>query len=412
MTYIPVHGSLGPVRTYLTTLGFPVPASGSLGSLALRGSYKAGARLVVITAGQRYVYFVISDFQAVDNFLHAIPVVPAIQTLHVVGDQVEGPYPDYQKSVAMNAIVSANPRSVNPLYASAGYVVPYLREWPDATDPFGLSWDQSNILALSVEPIAGNNPFFAEMIPVPRTLGAEYTKFSQRSRGMLYGYYGTGSARGVSSPYDISWPYQYRNAAGAWNSRAQLKPYPHYFSSAAAEPDDGTYPEAQVATGTAGMISVPIFYPDPWILLRATTEYPNLGASGYAPGSRGGQYSFCGRSFDADTGTQGTFTIEIRGIYPGLGDVLLHSVLVSSGALLWGPVASGTWSGIVLPTDGTGAACSHYLKLIPTNPGPNVYTYLTYGSGAVIASSTQVPWGHTVVTGNLVAPGGLIAPFY
>lgn len=412
-TYVNVHGSAGTVRTYLTTLGSPIPASGALGSLSLRGSYKAGARLVVITAGQRYVYFVISDFQAVDNFLHAIPVAPAIQALHVVGDQVEGPYPAYQKIVAMNAIVSANPRSVNPSYASAGYVVPYLREWPDATDPFGLSWNQSSILALSVAPVAGDNPFFAAMMPVPRTIGAEYTKLNQRSLGIYDGYYATG--QGSSSPYFIQWVTNYRTAtalqprSGLSYLRQQWRPIPHYFTSAVADPDDSTNLGAQVATGTQDVSSLA-----PWTFLRATTEYPVSGnkVSTVAVGSRGGQYSFCGYSFDSTMGTLDSFTVQIRGNIPGLGDTLLHSVLVSSGATTWGAVVSGTWAGVVVPTDGTGTACTYYLRIIPTNPGANVYTYLTYGSGAVIASSTQVPWGHTVVTGNLVAPGGLIAPFY
>lgn len=400
-TYIRTHGAVGTPLTYSAELASPIPSSGSIGSLRLdrSTSYRSGDRFVVITGGQRYSYYATAS-TADGAYSNSVPVYPAIQVLHAIGDDVEYKYPGLLKINGMNAVLTVNCNSADVTPAARRLVVPYVTDWPNATDPIGLAWDQSNLLALYLNPISTTGAPESP-IPVPRSIDPSYTQFSVRSLGLIGGYYVTGYFGGVI----------YRNKTSTFSrSQAALR---HTFGYYLAEPDATAFPSAQVATYSDPVITG---FAAPWQLLRAATEPDSLTtqkATANAVGTRGGAYSFCGFCYDPSTGLSHGFNIEIRALLDGAaigsaGDVLLHSVAVSSGSP-FGSVVTGTWAGDVLPS--VGGVSSYYLKGVQGGGGINTFIHLTYASNALIAVSAQVPWLYHVVTGNLHAPGGMINPY-
>jgi hypothetical protein len=254
-------------------------------------------------------------------------------------------------------------------------------------------------------------------IPVPRAIGAEYTHFSQRSLGLTDGYYVFERA-----DYPLVQGTEYRDATSQrsryslpnlrWDWRAK----PQIFSTVNADADDTIGSEIVETNGPQTITN----WPTAWQrLVRMTGDVPQTGiesggvtTGAFGVGCRGGRYSFCG--YGGDTSGYCGYTIEIRAIMPGLGDILIHSVTgASSGSFPgFGAVVTGTWSGVVIPTDASGTPAQFYLKAIANTADPFNSVRLTHGSNVVIATSTQVPWHYHIITGNDNAPGGLIAPFY
>ena len=436
--YVSVHGEapivFGNAPTYgIQTLGSPVPPSGSLGSLKLSTTFpvqfRVGDRLTVKTGGIEYVYYSSVEVLTSYNGSVSLAVYPAIQTTHSVGDNVIFPLSDVLKYQAINAIVSVNYNSADVSVPGAvptrrRRVLPWIRAWPWTTDSYGLSWDQPNIMALMLKPVQASVDFDNATagqpwnIPVPRVIGSEYTKFTPRSLGQASGYYRTGATSTLGpalADYDTLFPTEYRDAVSV-RSRSTLSslrqlwfPRPQRFSFDVADPD--TVPNGSF-TPTANSRTI---YGPSWQLIRMASDTPNMSGTSqetaYGVGARGGRYSICGYYYDNTLGGPSGFAVEVRAIVPGLGDILINSIACTSGptAFTYGPVATGTWSGVVLPTDASGTCAEFYLLVRVANPGS---ISLTYGSHVVIADSTQVPWSHHVVTGNEHAPGGLIAPFY
>ena len=437
--YVSVHGERGFFVGGL--LGSPVPPSGSLGSLRLSGSFpvqiRVGDKITVSTSGVTYVYY--SSVELLTGYAWSafVAVFPAIQTAHAVSDTVRFTRLSVGKMQAMNAIVSANCNSADISVPGAvpnrrRGVLPWVRDWPWATDPYGLSWDQSNIMSLLLKPVYNSvdfdNPTAGQPwnVPVPRAIGSEYEKFSPRLLGQALGDYREGATEGVGpglSDYDVLFPNENR-AADSVSSRATLPllrgyplrllwfPRPQIFSFDVADAD--TVPNGSISPLWNERINSSYMSVYQWSLIRMASDRVTFSAEktvALGVGSRGGRYSVCGYFYDNATGSPGPFAVEVRAIVPGLGDVLIHSIACTSGAVAYtyGPVVTGTWSGVVVPTDLTGTCAEFYVLVRVPNDGS---IRLTYGSNIVVADSTQVPWAHHVVTGNLVAPGGLIAPFY
>lgn len=439
--YVNVHGSAGGYFT--TGLSTPIPGSGAMGSLRIGGLFpvgviRVGDKITVYTAGVTYVYYsTVEIVTAGYPWAASVAVAPAIQTTHAVSDFVVLARLPVGKMLAMNAIVSANYSSAD-ISAPGAFpnrrrgVLPWVRDWPWATDPYGISWDQSNIMALMLKPVYNSVDFddpgagMPWNVPVPRSIGNEYTKFSPRSLGQARGYNreGANAQLGPSlGDYDVLFPQESRTADSVRN-RSTLpllrgyplsflwSPRPQIFSFDVAEPD--TVPYGSISPLWNERINSSYMSVYQWSLIRMASDRVTFSAEktvALGVGSRGGRYSVCGYFYDNATGAPGPFAVEVRAIVPGLGDVLIHSIACTSGAVsyTYGPVVTGTWLGVVVPTDLTGTCAEFYVLVRVPNDGS---IRLTYGSNIVVADSTQVPWAHHVITGNLVAPGGLIAPFY
>jgi hypothetical protein len=411
--YVSVHGERVPFDN--SGLSSPVPSIGSLGSLRFGGwlpvQIRIGDKITVRTSGVTYSYYASIDLLNGYAWSASVPVYPAIQAAHSIGDFVTFVRNPVGKMLAMNAIVSGNCNSVDISDPTAiprrrREVLPWVRNWPWATDPYGISWDQSNIMALMLKPVHASVDFDDATagqpwnIPVPRAIGAEYTKFNPRTLGQVMGDYRAGASSTLGpalADYEVLFPSENRTADSVRSrgtlpsNRAGWQPLPQSFPLVVADPDDATNPSTSCVGG------VPI--------LGATHVNTRSGTSGDGPGCRGGRYSLC-----VNAGGFGlTVNFEIRAIVPGLGDILIHSVACVSGPGFpgsnWGAIYTGTWSGVVLPTDATGTLCLFYVR-------PDINCSITYNSRVTVAASTNVPWAHHVVTGNDHAPGGLIAPFY
>lgn len=432
--YLPLHGESPGFQS--GALGSPVPPSGSLGSVRLSGSFpvqfKTGDKITIFTGGIAYVYYSTTEILTGYTYSVYVPVWPEIQTTHLASDTWVLQRRLVSPLAAMNAIVTANCNSADISVPGAApnrrrNVLPWVRAWPWAADQYGISWGQSGLLALIVKPIYAatdfDDPTVGQYwnIPVPRAIGAEYTQFSPRSLGQSYGYYRTAATAAVGpslSDYDVLFPTEYRDQTSV-RGRATLsalrqrwQPLPQVFSLDVADPNtvpNGSFSPTANSRITAGSMS---FYQ--WQLVRMATEnyaFPSAQTTAYGVGSRGGRYSICGYYYDNTLGGPSGFSVEVRAIVPGLGDILITSIACTSGAtaFAYGPVTTGTWAGVVVPTALTGTCVEFYILVRVANSGS---ISLTYGSHVVVADSVQVPWAHHVITGNDHAPGGLIAPFY
>ena len=434
--YVSVHGERDTF--FRTGLGTPIPPSGAMGSLRISGLLpvgviRVGDKIAVTTSGVTYVYY--STVEIVTTgypWAASVAVSPAIQTTHVLSDLVVLTRLLVGKMLAMNAIVSANYNSADvvdpgPVLRRRREVLPWVRPWPWAADPYGISWDQSNIMALMVKPVYSAVDFddpgagMLWNIPVPRAIGSEYTKFSPRLLGQARGDYRTGASANLFSSTvdaDVLFPNENRTADSVRSrltiveNRRGWTPRPQVFTFDDADPDTvpngSIFPSRNVRINSNSMSGG-----SQWALIRMASErvtFSSMKTTAEGVGSRGGRYSICGYYHDNINGPS-PFEVEVRAIVPGLGDILIHSITCTSGAVsyTYGPIVTGTWSGIVIPTDLSGTVAEFYTLIRVPNDGS---LSLTYGSNIVVADSTQVPWAHHVITGNLVAPGGLIAPFY
>jgi hypothetical protein len=409
---------------YLDT---PIPAVGVVGSITLLpggcqiNTIKKGDKITIVppSSSVRYEYTATEDAQATTagNGL-TVAVLPAMQINHGRYSSVWGPVPAFRRYSAINVIQALNPTDKRTYSLDAPFCVPYVEPWPWSADPNGVPWDKDNLLALSfvqqnsfghrdsnIDLASFSNGSYGagDFIPVPRILGSEYTKFTAKYFGTS-GYAGLGgiggSGRGYCGGKDAM--ASFRTDTGIksrdvntmptsdprWKQTAWHPRRPK-FSTHVTGPSEGNTGILFQQSGSQGVL--------PWPGSSSGLEIAVVG-------SRGGYYSIKG--YSGNGASHGGFTIRVYQEDPGYSTILLATIVVADGYNYPAPVTTGTWSAVVLPTvPGTVVKC--YCVITPDIAGPISAVGLLF-----VAESTNVPWCHHVVTGNLVAPGGLIAPFY
>ena len=446
-------------NTFLTA---PIPPISTIGQIRVLNArqIKSGEKITIVSAaGVFYEYFATSDIQVVDSTTPGyadIPVLPAMQATHAVFDKVYLANDKRPMQRGLNAIGDIRPFSAygkpdGESNTTPAQCVPHLRSWPWSTDIHGIPYDQSNILALSFYQVqsafvatkelnniwdystspptlTGSNIDYGayartdeerNLIAVPKTIPlSTYTALTPRQiysqvtyqsipRG---GYYGgmPASAYGVSDACRF-----YRTATDNKNRSITLSPTKADWlaqSYQQVSPAPLTGSPHNVGSGVG-------FYPaeDPATKIMANFK-PFFATPGltntfnYGCGSRGGTYSiqaigYNGSGFFGQPSS--ACTIEIWMTRPGQSDIMLASLSFPARSL-GDPytVQEGTWSGVQAPT-ANGTCCQLYAK------GYCVDTIvMSDPSKCTVMPSTQVPYVFGITTGNLVAPGGLIAPFY
>lgn len=405
----------------------PIPAIGTVGSFVIRAATVTPPNIYQIPAVKKgdklktsdgYTYYATEDVQAAnEGDSITIPVTPAMQATHANQTRVNGAAPKFIAAGGCSVIRQLNPQT-KTLGSNQDYTQcrPYVQPWPWDTDPCGIPWDKDNLLALSF--YAPNFPShkdydvdfaslstayasFPDMIPVPRTIGAEYTPMTPR--------YFAAQAFGPRGYYGAN-----EQAFGYWRTNTDVINRSQY----AQLPTDSRWRqmkwrplqmkfETRTATAAAGGIafttSSSFARGNPGLL------WPGTQGAWAVPGSRGGRYSFGGwSSVPGAPGTYSGVTVQVWQENPGFADVMLFSAHVNDGHTGPPPITTGTWSSVVLPTV-PGSVVKCYMVIIPDI---GVMANCNVGGYICVSESTQVPWCHHVVTGNLVAPGGLIAPFY
>jgi hypothetical protein len=241
-------------------------------------------------------------------------------------------------------------------------------------------------------------------MPVPKVIGAEYTLMTPRKMGQFYTY----EQRNTFEPpdtvhYNHPSYLRFRTATSNW-ARDHEAAYASRYNWQARPQTIFSYSANNNPYSGGSLLT--------WDTVTGRISGGLAGAVPYINGVRGGQYSICGQCYDSASGNYTGFTIDVMlDDSGGAGQVLLKSIVVP-GAGSTGPwtVVTGTWAGVVLPT--TPGVCREvYLKCTPGIPGAT-FVAIFGGSGVLVSESTNVPWCVSVATGDKVAPGGLIAPFY
>jgi hypothetical protein len=430
------------------TLDLPIPAIATNGTLKIKtvaGSHKfgrkinAGSKIVVKTGATYYAYYSLADI-AVKNFdeVISIPVSPPIQAVHAEFNDVELPSEKYHQRIGETVIGPMLSSSVGSsrLYADALYVadtdqlgtgLPYVRDWPDTNDPLGVPWGQSDLLALSFFPPNGGShretgdayavsnivdsasgltyQFWGiqDVLPVPRILSAAYTHLTRRA-GARYRVNEFASKFAQRDDYFNDFE-RHRTATGNHWRVSSFGPFPHdrYVWQPSVQLFGNRLSVTNSFSGTGGSLAY-----DPGTGYVNLVAAMNNGLSNRWAGSRGGYYSLSGYA-SGPSGTCG-FSLEIWTTNPGGSDIKLLTAAVPDGS--GGPVrVSGTWTDLRLPTN-EGTCGVLYAKAYPTDPtSTGIFLHDTRGPISIFATG-NIPWCYSIVTGNLVAPGGLIAPFY
>lgn len=438
--WITAKTSFRPLPNYPYNLLAPIPSIGTSGPFLfnyydiLGALIKKGDEVIIVTGGVRYSYFAIADVycSGIDTPSptqpKSITVSPNVLVAHSAGDQIILPAKPYSRRVGGNVIGPHLPVSVGwwrpssdaewASYVGSHLPVPYVRPWPDSVDPQGVPWDKDSLYALSItvlnssghasDTFVSRTVFdtgtqanytvwnYTDMMPVPRSPGVEYTRLGVRD-WVSFGLVRTPSTvkyRQVSlSPQRYAWRTWGRSAGESeaqWHNRLS-PPNNDYVPGEDLSWDAGT-----------GVISHPT-------LARWQT------GRDYGQGVRGGRYSLSGYA-STGAGFSG-FTIEVWMSNPGGSDILLHSIPVTLGAVPGGDsdVVTGAWSGVHYPAT-SGTAVALYCKLTGVSSPTAVHMRgMSFDNGHCLITvfpTTQVPYHTTVITGNTVAPGGLIAPFY
>ena len=425
-----------PVSVLVT----PIPGVGTSGTLKIGGvrvvSIKKGDKITVRnTDGTVWVYFSNVDIQHADLLQPSMDVAvsPLIQAVHSTSSTVVVSGKKHVRKYGYTVIGDFAPNSAKgdpdgTTYFSGVTAFPHLRPWPWASDIHGIPYDQANLLALSfyntrslVGPTLESNPVYdaygnltsndyaygayarteeeRALLPVPKTMAAAYTRLIERQ---VYGglYYPSG-------PYPQAPVLEYYRTATVRKDRLVTLAANRYHWRTCAPI---FFAPALPINATTGLYSA--VYADP---VTGVSPYSFGGWSGgpttaHGPGVRGGTYCISCSGLTYPNSMTDVITAEIWMTRPGQSDVLLKSLSFPSKPYTDPKdVLTGTWAGVQMPT-ANGTCCTTYMKFFSSGDPANI-TMEQY-SGYTLLPSTQVPWAHSVATGNLVAPGGLIAPFY
>jgi hypothetical protein len=436
-----------PVGPFLRLLA-PIPGVGVVGSLRVlpaRAAKKGEKITVISSAGVFYEYFASADVQVTDSTTPGyadIPVLPAIQAAHVAFNTIYltgSPEPVKRGFSVIGDVFpfSASGKPDGESNLNLIHCVPHLRAWPWATDIHGIPYDQANLLALSLWQVQSANVATKEqnnvwdystspptlissnlnygayartneerrLIPVPKTIPSDYTLLTARNMyGLNSGYYSMANGYGYMLPQKSG---LYRTATDrksrstlAFNrmdwapaSHEQIAPSPTTSNSHDLGGGYGFYAGEDPATK---------------IMANWRPFFATIGLSGtfnYGTGSRGGTYTL---SATAPGGGGGlACTIEIWMKIPGAADVMLstHSFPARSFTDPY-TIREGVFTNLQMPA-APGICCELYAKGYSA-----AAIIISNVSKCTIMPSTQVPFVHSMTTRNLVAPGGLIAPFY
>lgn len=442
LAYSPVYPIGG-----LTT---PIPGVGTSGTLKITTGFggfatktttvKKGDKITVYNAdGSEWVYFSTVDIQQNDLLSPSIDVEvsPLIQAVHTASSGVRVSGKKHSSKYGYNIIGDFIPDSAKGQAAggtnTGSYCLPHVRPWPWATDIHGIAYDQANLLALSFirvssldSPSYESNPVYdaygnivsdnylygayprtreeRALVPVPRTMPIDYTRLTSRQvyGGLLYSSFAP-----YPQIYLLAPILKYsRNATGAKDRSSTLAQARYFW---------------QANSGVHGSYSLPInattgLYPTVYAdSVTGVSPYTFGGwasvySSTYGPGVRGGTYCLSCSGLTYPNVMTDVITTEIWMTRPGQSDVLLKSLTFPSKPYTDPKdILSGTWSGAQTPA-APGTCCTTYMKFFSSGDPVNIT--MGENSGYTLLPSTQVPFPHSVATGNLVAPGGLIAPFY
>ena len=436
-------------RTYapgypVGVLAVPIPGIGTSGTLKIAAlsvlakttSIKKGDKITVYnTDGSVWVYFSDVDIQQNDLLQPSIDVAvsPLIQAVHSTSAGVTVSGKKHVRQYGYNIIGDFVPNSAKgdpdgTTYLSGVTAFPHLRPWPWATDIHGIPYDQANLLGLSfyntrslVSPTKESNPVYdaygnltsndyaygaysrtneeRALIPVPKTIPVDYTKLTARQvfSGTVY----------PSGAYPLPPVLQYYRTATARKNRLATMANSKYFWQPTAPI---FYSPALAINATSGGYGNVYADPVTGVSPSAFGGWGSALSTAYGPGVRGGTYCISCTGVTYPNAFTDVITAEIWMTRPGQSDAMLKSLSFPSKT--YGDpkdVLTGTWSGVQIPT-AHGTCCTTYMKFFSSGDPANITTSDT--SGYTLMPSTQVPFPHTVVTGNLVAPGGLIAPFY
>ena len=431
-------------------LNTPIPGVGVLGSLTLLNtpvsecSVAKGSKITVTTSGTKYIYYATADIQATDQTTPlVIPVAPAIQAVHAYGNNVYISGRKLTKQYGVSAIgdilpISAKGKADGESNPDLLVCVPHLRAWPWATDIHGIPYDQANLLALSFHQVqshfvatkevntiwdystfppsvlSANVDYGAyartneerRLIAVPKIMDAAYTRLSPRqANGGGLCYY-SGNASGTSLPY-----YYFRSGTDRKLRGNTLAPEKADWLTYAVPQTKGT------PTGTPHDLGGGygfLMSPDPVTKICANGRpfFPSASISGYSTaygaGCRGGSYSLSVMgNYGFGGGASSNVDLEAWMTRPGQSDVLLLSLNFPARAI-GDPytIREGVFTNLQMPT-AHGTCCQLYYKAYCADP-----VIMSGASIFNVMPTTQIPYAYHVSTGNLVAPGGLIAPFY
>lgn len=432
-------------------LDLPIPGVGTNGTFKFKAvafdsgkfgrKINVGSEIIVKTGSVYYTYYSLADIPA-KNFDETIsvPVYPPIQAAHLEDNSVILDPEKFQQRVGETVIGPMLSTSVGStrLYADAlyesetnlnGQGMPYVRDWPEANDPIGIPWGQSDLLALSFRPLNGgdhrevddayksSNVYFApsglthqvwtnlDRLPVPRVISSAYTKRTRRDDAR---YRVNETSFGTADDYYNDFE-RFRTATGNhWRvSSFGAFPYARYHWLPGVQAFTNKLSVTNSTSGTGG----PMGY-NPGTGLINNVARMNGYISNIWSGSRGGRYSLSGFAAGSPGGTCG-FTLEVWTTNPGGSDIMLKSIVVPDCSTPPGAPqrVNGTWSAIHLPTN-EGTVGSIYCKALPVDPlSTEVYLHDTNDVLNIFCTG-NIPWAYSIATGNLVAPGGLIAPFY
>ena len=404
----------------------PMPIIGTLSPFLIRvtktgpGIIRKGETLRIFdyTQGKDFFYTVSQDFEPIaPDTDQPLYVSQLIQAVHL--NLSTAWVPLKIQSIARNVIQSVDAYGAFDNLIDTGYpepdrkCAPYVRPWPWAADPLGIPWDQANLLMLSFYPINGQNhrmtltdeQGLSDVIPVPKLLPSGYTEQTPRTTGAPAGYYGddTYNANNIAIT-------QFRTATAIKNRLALASIRFCWQCRAQSFPD----PATAFSTMCYGENDLPIYNVGGRFFSPSSSNA--VGRSLYengpfCSGVRGGHYAVLGQCWNGVTLCGMTVNVMLKAVaaeYADAANVLLTSFHVSTGLVM----SNAAWTGIVAaPT--FGETCDIYCELIPDVIGAVPAHIPSLFQGAVRAhNATNVPWVHTVITGNLVAPGGLIAPFY
>jgi hypothetical protein len=430
----------------------PIPTSGTTGSLRVLSAraVKKGEKVTVVSsAGVFYEYFATTDVQITDSTTPGhvdIPVLPAMQATHVSFNKVylAGSADTIRRGYSVIGDVApfsayGKPDGESNLALGLLACVPHLRPWPWATDIHGIPYDQANLLALSLWQVqssfvatkeknniwnystspptltSSNIDYGAyartdeerRLVPVPKSIPSDYTLLTARNVfGRNSGYYSMGNGNNYALPQKFS---LYRTATDEKNRASTLAPTRRDWIPASHEqicPSPGTSSSHDIGGGYAIFAGED---PVTKVMANWTPYFAQRSLTGlqttYGPGARGGTYTLSAIGLRGPGST--ACTIEIWMEIPGSADVMLstHS-FPARGALDPYTIREGVWTNLQAPA-APGTCCRVYAKGYSADP-----IIISGVSACTIMPSTQVPFVHGITTGNLVAPGGLIAPFY
>lgn len=423
----------------VSVLVAPIPGVGTSGTLKIGGvrvvSVKKDDKITVRnTDGTVWVYFSNVDIQHTDLLAPSMDVAvsPLIQAVHSTSSTVTVSGKKHVRKYGRTVIGDFAPNSATgdpdgTTYFSGVGAFPHLRPWPWSSDIHGIPYDQANLLALSfyntrslVGPTLESNPVYdasgtltsndyaygayprtdeeRALIPVPKTIPVDYVRLLERQvfKGAYY----------PSGPYPQPPLLEYyRTATGVKDRLVTLASSRYHWRAC-----------APIFSSPALPVNATGFYRDVYAdPVTGVSPYVLGGWSGgptieNGPGVRGGTYCISCSGLTYPNFFTDVITAEIWMTRPGQSDVLLKSLSFPSKPYTDPKdVLSGTWSGVQMPT-AHGACCATYMKFFSSGDPANIT--MESNSRYTLLPSTQVPWAHSVATGNLVAPGGLIAPFY